>query len=1044
MKALNLYSILKEKNIQLSIDHLDFANFIHFSSAAERLENFRYKLGLIQGYEYELELEKPEAEKNRIKDLIQGIIDNFDHYDRYLYFEKTPTSWPKVAGDKPYENVSLEDANSWFLAMLDIAQEYDSNNPDILINSIPKTIREDSRNEPYIIFVHMIGQMFDDQWLYAKAVSDRYSGDNRLDFGLSKDLVRDALKSFGVELETTNQNLNRLFDLCVPGEPYRTGSESSVTFFKRITAGTSDIIDGEYVEPLERHSVPDLDGGYVEPYDHSTGRRVVYSPEGQVVGYITGSDGEALGQLVDAGYAYREWPDATEFQPILEEDYRKEIYKRIYHNLPLLLKTKGTSRGLRALINCFGIPEDFLTISVAGGANLNQAGPFFGPEYDTTSSLGRIRLDDTGSKAPLMFDETTGTFISGTILSLDRQTDQPGTVYQHGTNNVEVGFRLNAQFDSQVKIYLSSSSGSFDYDDIVGDPRNTGEDYGAAFTLLRNQIIPELRGDNGELNLRSTSAILRLIRYYDSVLFRTLQQFVPARDVVSTGAIVDDNILHRNKYRGVEPEAKDLEIETGSIEMVFIDGGEGGCLKVLRGPRPGGKAPQTASFMIQATTARVVTESRVCPTVDYTEEDGISIGSRFVNKTVFDDSPRYNGELAGTTEIVTNGELNEGNKYKKGGSSSKKVIYNLDYRFLCLPRFPIDTVLKATGALKGWKFVTDVTLSPNHTSADPFALINNKEVRGDIILNEELATSTEFILKCQNNERQGWLGSVKASASAVARYVNYIGADWLVEKWAEGDPNIGSYESCEWNRVMSNSGAYTLLLTQPSQEDIMRSRLAIANQNYNYWTQFKNSNRTFYARTYDKDINKTLSLKFNPDGWTRPFEGAGVVPFHKASDAKLYTLNYKGENIPLEKLTIQEPQFDNHSLRKIFLYVKEISGFVIVDFTTSEFRRWKIDEGTDWNDWRVLKNYTDVWPIEPEEQGRAAVQSYLTKRYGLESGKYPITVLGVEVADTVTGIVMEGGAEHLTLMESYMGCPYIFSQGSGSTGEFQMLIEDWL
>lgn len=1045
IKAFNLYSVFKEKGVQLSIDHSDFANFIHFSSAAERLENFRYKLGLIQGYEHELELEKPEAEKIRIKGLIRGIIDNFDHYDRYLYFEKTDTSWPKIAGDKPYINVSIADADFWFVQMLEIAQGYDSNNPDILINTVPKAIREDDRNEPYIIFVHMIGQMFDDQWVYAKAVSERYSGDNRLDFGISKDLVRDTLKSFGVELETTNQNLNKLFDQCVPGETYNTGSESSVNIFKRITTGTSRIYDGEYVEPIERHSVPDLDGGYVEPYDHETGRRVVYSPEGEIVGYITGSDGEVLGQLIDAGYAFREWPDSTEYQPILEDDYRKEIYKRIYHNIPLLLKTKGTSRGLRALINCFGIPDDFLEISVAGGANLDQAGPFFGPEYYTTSSLGRVRLDETGSKAPMMFDETTGTFISGTVLSLDRQIEQPGTTYQHGTNNVQVGFRLNAQFDRQVKNYLIASSSQFDYDDIVGDPRNIGEDYGTAFTLLRNQIIPELRGDNGELNLRTPTAILRLIRYYDSVLFRTLQQFVPARDVVSTGAIIDDNILHRNKYGGVEPLVKNLEIETGSIEMVFIDGGEAGCLKVLKGPRPGGKAPQVNNLVIQATAARTITESRACPTVDYVESGTVSIGARFVDKVVFDDSPRYNGELAGTTETITNGELNEDNRFKKGGSSSKKVIYNLDYRFLCLPRFPIDTVLKAAGSLKGWKFVTDVTLSPNHT--DPFALVNGISVRGDIILNRELAPSTEFILKCPNNECQGWLGAVKATPPVAVRYANYIGADWLVERWAKGDPNILNYENCETRRVLDNSGSYTLLLTEPNRgEDIMRSRLALANENYNYWNQFKGSSRVFYARTYDKDVNRTLTLSFSPDGWALPFRGHAAVPFEKASEAKLYTLNYRGKNIPLEKLVIQEPQFNNHSLRKIFLFVREIDGFVIVDFRTSEFRRWKVSEGRDWRDWRELKGYQNVWPTDAIG-GTAKVEQYLVKRYVLDSGKFPIVVLGVEVADNITGVQMEGEVELLTLMESYMGCPYIFSQGLHNlddTGKFQMLMENWL
>ena len=48
-------------------------------------------------------------------------------------------------------------------------------------------------------------------------------------------------------------------------------------------------------------------------------------------------------------------------------DKTKETWKRIVNNLPYLLKTKGTERGLRALINCFGIPSTILRIREFGG-----------------------------------------------------------------------------------------------------------------------------------------------------------------------------------------------------------------------------------------------------------------------------------------------------------------------------------------------------------------------------------------------------------------------------------------------------------------------------------------------------------------------------------------------------------------------------------------------------------------------------------------------------------------------------------------------------
>ena len=55
-----------------------------------------------------------------------------------------------------------------------------------------------------------------------------------------------------------------------------------------------------------------------------------------------------------------------------KQDITKEIWKRLYHNAPYLLKTKGTERGLRALINCYGISDTILDIKEFGSSNPNR------------------------------------------------------------------------------------------------------------------------------------------------------------------------------------------------------------------------------------------------------------------------------------------------------------------------------------------------------------------------------------------------------------------------------------------------------------------------------------------------------------------------------------------------------------------------------------------------------------------------------------------------------------------------------------------------
>ena len=50
-----LNSLFNEKGAELSIDYSSFSNFINFSSAEERLRNFRYKLDLINSYQSSLD-----------------------------------------------------------------------------------------------------------------------------------------------------------------------------------------------------------------------------------------------------------------------------------------------------------------------------------------------------------------------------------------------------------------------------------------------------------------------------------------------------------------------------------------------------------------------------------------------------------------------------------------------------------------------------------------------------------------------------------------------------------------------------------------------------------------------------------------------------------------------------------------------------------------------------------------------------------------------------------------------------------------------------
>ncbi len=78
---------------------------------------------------------------------------------------------------------------------------------------------------------------------------------------------------------------------------------------------------------------------------------------------------------------------------IPKENITKEIWKRLYHNAPYLLKTKGTERGLKALMSCYGVPATILNVKEYGGSSRDKT------TYKTFSyeKLGLALQGDSGT-----------------------------------------------------------------------------------------------------------------------------------------------------------------------------------------------------------------------------------------------------------------------------------------------------------------------------------------------------------------------------------------------------------------------------------------------------------------------------------------------------------------------------------------------------------------------------------------------------------------------------------------------------------------------
>ncbi len=501
-----LISYYQDKATKINVDYSDFKNFVHFSSALERVNNFVYKLQLIESSsaiiaEQQSIIGGGNATGSTIsaeQTAIDNIIKNFDTYEYFLYFESSSWAWPKSNSIQPYSlySVSSSEASN-FLGGVNIiptattqsllwsASYYDATNKDLLHNSVPQYLLDDPANQPYITFLDMIGQHFDNIWIYYKDVTNRYNATNNPNTGISLDMVSEALKGLGFQLYTNSNVSDNLY----------------YTLFG--------------INP---------DGSLLPP----TGSEMITN-------YVTSS-----------------------LATLPAETIQDELYKRLYHNLPYLLKSKGTARGVKALISTFGIPESILTVREFGG---NYTGSLDGI-LDLNSSDYKVTIA-TGSGG-----NVTGSLtISSSLLS-------PYTTIQYyqgntrlNSTNVEVGFSPADVINANI----SASQGIFSLDQLIGSP---ALQYSASYTPLvsaSNAYFASYTQPN------SVWEYIRLLKFYNNALFKTIKDFVPARANVSTGIIVKSHLYERNRYARHEPSIT-FNDYSQSIDLLDVSADNGGAL----------------------------------------------------------------------------------------------------------------------------------------------------------------------------------------------------------------------------------------------------------------------------------------------------------------------------------------------------------------------------------------------------------------------------------------------------------------------------------
>ena len=585
-----MLSYYQDKSVDINVDYTNFGNFIHFSNATERVNNFVYKLGLLESYNSQIlaqnnlltngtSLTIVSSSIGTIQNSINNLIEKFDLYEYYLYFDSASWAWPKMNTTQPYQlySVTSSQAINWLgsaetvpsqytSSLLYSASLYDATNKDQLINSIPQYLLDDSSNAPYTTFLNMIGQHFDNIWLYYKDVTTRYDATNNPDTGISLDMVSDALKGLGFELYTNSNISDNLF----------------YTLF-----GINQ--DGTLLPP--------------------TGSEVINT-------YVTSS-----------------------IATIGNEQLQGELYKRLYHNLPYLLKTRGTQRSVKALISTFGIPESMLTVNEFGGNYWTSSVGIFEINNDKID----IMSGSMENSHMIMGHEDmymTPTELSASVLSPYATVQWYNTDKRINSTNVEVGFSPA----NTINANITGSLPSLNLNQLIGKPSYATSGSYPALDLQRDAYFASYTQPH------SVWEYIRLIKYYNNVLFKTIRDFVPARANLSTGIIVKSHILERNKYARHEPSMSMDNNLSQSIDMIQVTGSFGGS--------------------ISGSTLNSGLYTSSLGLIPYTSSDGMEL---------------FNGEFGGTVITATTqtsiGDQTEVSSIQFNGTGSTYTTYSLNYLY---------------------------------------------------------------------------------------------------------------------------------------------------------------------------------------------------------------------------------------------------------------------------------------------------------------------------------------------------------------------------
>jgi hypothetical protein len=219
-QIINKYISSSFGEMDMNVDYSELDNFVHYSSAVERVKNFKYKIQLIESYDARIATLNDVSGSHALTNISQSIdrknkvISGFDGFEYWMYYEPTGSlythytsstyqvsPWPKqTVYPLVQEQSTTSTAETYYNSLIDTATTYDVFNDSRLTKLIPQSLASDDQNLEYLLFIDMIGHHFDITWSYIKKLTSLATREEHPYDGIPNELLYNVAKSAGWQL----------------------------------------------------------------------------------------------------------------------------------------------------------------------------------------------------------------------------------------------------------------------------------------------------------------------------------------------------------------------------------------------------------------------------------------------------------------------------------------------------------------------------------------------------------------------------------------------------------------------------------------------------------------------------------------------------------------------------------------------------------------------------------------------------------------------------------------------------------------------------